>query len=46
MSGQLLPQLVFAVDEIPSRSIGKPDRQAAAELAAELDATAAEYPCR
>ncbi|UVI37134.1 AMP-binding protein [Brevibacterium spongiae] len=36
MRGQLLPQLVFTVDEIPSRSIGKPDRKAAAELAAKL----------
>lgn len=38
MTGQLLPQLVFAVEEIPSRSIGKPDRKAAAEVAAELEA--------
>ena len=36
MHGQLLPQLVFVVDEIPNRSIGKPDRRAAARLAAEL----------
>jgi O-succinylbenzoic acid--CoA ligase len=38
MDGQLLPQLVFPVDEIPNRSIGKPDRRAAAEVAAGLAA--------
>lgn len=36
MTGQLLPQLVFSVAEIPNRSIGKPDRQAAARVAADL----------
>ncbi|MFP3397213.1 AMP-binding protein [Brevibacterium sp. SIMBA_078] len=36
MTGQLLPQLVFPVAEIPNRSIGKPDRQAAARIAADL----------
>lgn len=54
MDGHLLPQCVFAVDEIPNRSIGKPDRRAAAELAAqlatdmgaELGADRTEYPCR
>ncbi|WP_366933896.1 AMP-binding protein [Brevibacterium renqingii] len=46
MSGQLLPQLVFPVDEIPSRSIGKPDRKAAAKIAADLNARRTEYPCR
>ncbi|GAA1845582.1 AMP-binding protein [Brevibacterium marinum] len=40
MHGQLLPRLVFPVTEIPSRSIGKPDRSAAAALAAELMAAA------
>lgn len=39
MQGQLLPRLVFCVPEIPIRSIGKPDRQAAARLAAELAET-------
>ncbi|WP_246490632.1 AMP-binding protein [Brevibacterium oceani] len=46
MDGHLLPHLVFPVDEIPNRSIGKPDRRAAAELAAHLAADCAEYPCR
>ncbi|WP_309130518.1 AMP-binding protein [Brevibacterium sp.] len=32
--GQFLPHLVFVVPEIPLRSIGKPDRRAAAVLAA------------
>lgn len=32
----LLPSLVFCVEEIPARSIGKPDRTAAAQLAASL----------
>ena len=36
MTGQLLPQLVFPVAEIPNRSIGKPDRRAAARIAADL----------
>ncbi|UZD63116.1 AMP-binding protein [Brevibacterium sp. JSBI002] len=36
MTGQLLPQLVFPVAEIPDRSIGKPDRRAAARIAADL----------
>lgn len=36
MRGQLLPRLVFPVGQIPNRSIGKPDRQAAARLAVEL----------
>ncbi|MDN5587320.1 MAG: AMP-binding protein [Brevibacterium sp.] len=36
MQGQLLPRLAFPVTEIPHRSIGKPDRQAAARLADEL----------
>ena len=36
MHNQLLPRLVFPVQEIPNRSIGKPDRQAAAQLAASL----------
>ncbi|WP_152348483.1 AMP-binding protein [Brevibacterium sp. CFH 10365] len=36
MTGQLLPQLVFPVAEIPHRSIGKPDRSAAARIAADL----------
>lgn len=53
MHGHLLPRLVFCVPGIPSRSIGKPDRQAAARLAAELHelaetdsggAPASEYP--
>ena len=39
LHGQLLPRLVFPVTEIPNRSIGKPDRQAAARLAAELAET-------
>lgn len=39
MHGQLLPRLVFCVPEIPSRSIGKPDRQAAAQLAVDLAET-------
>ncbi|MCF2571053.1 AMP-binding protein [Brevibacterium sp. UCMA 11754] len=39
MHGQLLPRLVFPVTAIPNRSIGKPDRQAAARLAAELAET-------
>lgn len=39
MHGQLLPRLVFPVAEIPNRSIGKPDRQAAARLAAKLAET-------
>ncbi|WP_245940789.1 MULTISPECIES: AMP-binding protein [Brevibacterium] len=42
----LLPHLVFAVPEIPMRSIGKPDRRAAAELARELAAGLPEYPPR
>ncbi|MGZ1492207.1 AMP-binding protein [Brevibacterium sediminis] len=36
LTGQLLPQLVFPVAEIPNRSIGKPDRRAAARIAADL----------
>ncbi|MGC2940449.1 MULTISPECIES: AMP-binding protein [unclassified Brevibacterium] len=36
MTGQLLPQLVFPVAEIPNRTIGKPDRSAAARIAADL----------
>ena len=36
MQNQLLPRLVFPVSEIPHRSIGKPDRRAAARLAADL----------
>ena len=36
MDEQLLPQLVFPVAEIPNRSIGKPDRRAAARIAADL----------
>lgn len=36
MQDQLLPRLVFPVVEIPHRSIGKPDRQSAAGLAAKL----------
>lgn len=36
LQDQLLPRLVFPVSEIPNRSIGKPDRRAAAQLAAEL----------
>lgn len=39
MHDQLLPRLVFPVAEIPKRSIGKPDRQAAARLAAKLAET-------
>ncbi len=39
----ILPHLVFAVPEIPVRSIGKPDRRAAAELAAGLAAESGEF---
>ncbi|MDN5805970.1 MAG: AMP-binding protein [Brevibacterium sp.] len=39
MHGQLLPRLAFPVRQIPNRSIGKPDRQAAARLAAEMAET-------
>lgn len=33
---QILPRQVFIVDKLPSRSIGKPDRRAAARTATEL----------
>lgn len=36
MGEQILPRQVFIVDELPSRSIGKPDRRAAARTATEL----------
>ncbi|WP_228282756.1 AMP-binding protein [Brevibacterium atlanticum] len=45
MDGYLLPHLVFPVDEIPNRSIGKPDRRAAADLAAHLAADRTKCPC-
>lgn len=35
MEGQVLPRLVLVVDELPTRSIGKPDRVAAARAAME-----------
>lgn len=40
LPGQLLPRQALIVSEIPQRSIGKPDRRAAAELAAEITSQA------
>ncbi|MDK8436281.1 MULTISPECIES: AMP-binding protein [unclassified Brevibacterium] len=44
--GGLLPTEVFVVEQIPNRSIGKPDRRAAADLALRLEGPDAEYPMK